>query len=80
MAGLEARTAGLLRLGAWLIASTGNTLLPEPDQPDLLTLLRQHRMALSGVLGGPLGLVVALELLPPNSDRHDQSSSSPGLP
>jgi hypothetical protein len=37
-------------------------------------------MALSGVLGGPLRLVVALELLPPNSDRHDQSSSSPGLP
>ena len=52
MAGLEARTAGLLRLGAWFVTGTLHPLLPEPDQLDLLTLLRQHRMALGGVLGG----------------------------
>ena len=57
MASLEARAAGLLRFGAWLIASTGNTLLAKPDQPDLLALLRQHRMALGGVLGVRLGLL-----------------------
>jgi len=71
MAGFEARTAGFLRLGGRVFPGTGNTLLPKPDQPDLLTLLSEHRMALGGVLGGSLGLVIALKLLPPNSDRHD---------
>jgi len=67
---LERFTTSLLSFCFRVAASTGDALLTESYKLNLLTLLRQNRMALRRVLRSSLRLVVAAELFSGSGDWH----------